>query len=63
MKNTCTYYVKDLMGEDQTLMTMDEFIQKYQIKTNFWNIMVFLLQYKMINDVAIQTTLKQALKS
>ena len=51
------------MGEDQTLMTMDEFIQKYQIKTNFWNIMVFLLQYKMINDVALQTTLKQALKS
>ena len=61
MKNT--NYVKDLMGEDQTLMTMDEFIQKYQIKTNFWNIMVFLLQYKMINDVALQTTLKQALKS
>ena len=29
------YHVKDLMGEDQTFMTMDEFIQKYQIKTNF----------------------------
>ena len=29
------YYVKDLMGGDQTFLTMDEFIQKYQIKTNF----------------------------
>ena len=29
------YYVKDLIGEDQTFMTMDEFTHKYQIKTSF----------------------------
>ena len=36
-------------------MTMDEFIQKYQITVRpvFWNIMVFLLQYKMPNDVHV----------
>ena len=31
----CINYVKDLMGDDQTFMTMNEFIQKYKIKTNF----------------------------